>query len=326
MLRPGKFRLDFLNPNKILIKSYNGDTGWIADNGIVTEMSEGEEKEMAEEGSFYEELAFSIKKNIKLDYKGRENIDEINYHKIEMLKASNDKQTYYINPKTFFIDIITEYSQDDAFKGLRFKTLLKKYELFDGVYIPTYQELYANEDLMRTYKVTSVIMNPEIPDNYFNKPNPWLNAEFEKKLDQFDFWIGVWNVHDYNSKKLVGRSKIEKIVGGFGVEETFYGIPGPFHGKSLNKYNFFTGKWEQFWIDNNGMTHSFSGEFDVEQNKMILKKEEKRRDGILYHQLLFEKLVNGNVRQTWKQSNDQENWKVNFDGEYRSADIEPVKL
>jgi hypothetical protein len=177
-------------------------------------------------------------------------------------------------------------------------------------------ELYANEKLMRTYKINSVEINPEINNIFFDKPNAWMNKTFENKLKEFDFWLGDWNVYDYKTKKLIGRSKIKKVAGSFGIEESFYSIPGPFHGKSLNKYNYLKGQWEQFWIDNNGLNHFFVGQYDSLSKKMVFKKEDKKGDGIWYHELIYERQADGSIRQIWKQTNNHKNWLINFNGLY----------
>jgi len=228
MMRPYKFRLDFINPKDIMVKSFDGTSGWISINGNTTSMSKGEELEMKEEGEFYEELAFALNKNIPLNYLGIEVINGEKFHKIEMIKSTSDKQTYYINSKTYFIDMVSEYSDDAEFKGTFFKTKMKDYKEFDGIYLPTYMELYANDKLFRTYTTKSVKINPEVNETIFNKPNPWLNEKYKEKLNTFDFWIGHWDVYDNNTQKLIGRSHIKKTVGGFGIEETFFLSPGHF--------------------------------------------------------------------------------------------------
>lgn len=316
MLRPNLYRIDYLNPTDILIKSYDGNDGWLARNGVISDMSDGEENEMAEEGEFFEELALSLIKNYEVTYHGIENMDRESFHKISVTKHGTDEQIYFLDTDTFLIKYVSEYSDDQAFKGTYFRTKLFNYEEHDGLMIPMEMELYANDELMRTYKTISVNLNPEFNNGHFSRPNPWLNDRFSAKLAEFDFWVGEWNVFDANTDKLLGRSKIEKVAGGFGVQERFYGIPGPFHGGSLNKYNFFKGQWEQFWIDNSGMTHFFAGKFS-EENGMEMVKTEYQGENKVYHTLVFKSLDSGSVRQTWSQSSDSTSWNIVFDGIYR---------
>ena len=316
-----QYRLDFLSPHNITVKSFNGKTGWISVNGKIKDMSSGEAIEMAEEGQFYQELALAYEKNYLLYYLGEAEFGGKATYKIKMTKNEKDVQLYYLNKQTYLIEAVEEYSEDPQYKGIPFQTRFADYEEVEGLVLPAQMSLYSNEKLLRIYTLTSLDINLDIPNSLFDSPNPWLNEKFQAKLQEFDFWLGDWEVLDPNTEQLLGRSEIKKIAGGFGMMESFYGVPGPFHGNSINKYNFFQGRWEQYWIDNGGMTHFFTGNY-IEEEGMVLTKEDKNGDKVTYHKLVLVPQENDTVRQTWTQSQDKKTWTIAFEGLYKKASQE----
>ena len=144
------------------------------------------------------------------------------------------------------------------------------------------------------------------------------NEKIKKMYHQFDFWLGKWDVYKFGTDTLAGKSNIESIIDSVGLLENYSVIKGKYVGKSLNKYNPAKDRWEQYWIDNSGLTLFMTG--GLLNDKMIL-------DDALYgdpkqgiNQIVWEKMKNGSVRQTWNLSMDGgKTWSVLFDGEYRKV-------
>ncbi len=92
------------------------------------------------------------------------------------------------------------------------------------------------------------------------KPAPGP-CERQEHYNQFDFWIGEWDVKDATAETgpSVGASKIEKRVGKCIMQENWES-PG-FSGKSWNFYDVGLNKWRQIWIDVTGRKAEFSGEY-----------------------------------------------------------------
>jgi hypothetical protein len=62
---------------------------------------------------------------------------------------------------------------------------------------------------------------------------------------QFDFWIGSWIVESRG--KTVGQSRIEKVLDGCLIIESWYGLDGD-RGKSLNWYDRRAKVWRQTYV------------------------------------------------------------------------------
>jgi len=151
------------------------------------------------------------------------------------------------------------------------------------------------------------------------------SEETTQKFHQFDFWLGKWDVYKYGTDTLVGHSRIESIIDSLGVLEN-YAVPnGQFQGKSLNKYNPANGRWEQYWIDNTGLTLHLSG--GLVDGNMVLEDAESTDSARGRNKIIWEPLPGGSVRQTWSVSSDGgQSWSVVFDGEYKMSKPEILGL
>ena len=142
------------------------------------------------------------------------------------------------------------------------------------------------------------------------------NKDLKNMYHQFDFWIGKWDVYKFGTDTLAGTSNIESIIDGIGLLENYSTTSGTYTGKSLNKYNPAKNRWEQYWIDNDGLTLFLSG--GIIDGKMVLNDSENSTDHKTINRITWEQLKNGSVRQTWELSNDNgKTWSVLFDGEYK---------
>ncbi|MBC8343045.1 MAG: DUF1579 family protein [Bacteroidetes bacterium] len=142
------------------------------------------------------------------------------------------------------------------------------------------------------------------------------NEESLKMFHQFDFWIGHWDVYKYGTDVIVGESRIEPIIDGIGLLENYSAKNSPYAGKSLNKYNPAKEHWEQYWIDNSGLTLFLSG--GIVDQKMVLNDTEYVDPSSGFNKIVWEKLNDNTLRQTWSISKDNgQNWIILFDGEYK---------
>jgi hypothetical protein len=69
---------------------------------------------------------------------------------------------------------------------------------------------------------------------------------------QFDFWIGDWDAHWGDGAR--GTNIIRAVLDDAVILENFDGRPGtPLLGMSVSVYNAALGKWQQTWVDNQGV-------------------------------------------------------------------------
>ena len=132
---------------------------------------------------------------------------------------------------------------------------------------------------------------------------------------QFDFWIGDWEVKN-TAGNLAGTNRIESILGGCVIRESWQGAQGP-AGTSLNLYAP-DGKWHQIWVDNQGSLLELAG--GLEDGKMVMRGTTPSRPEpgkTVIHRVTWAPLDGGRVRQLWEASRDDgKTWAVQFDGTY----------
>ena len=133
--------------------------------------------------------------------------------------------------------------------------------------------------------------------------------------DQFDFWIGDWEV--FNSEGLkIGENLVEKLEGNCLISENWTGEYGN-TGKSFNYFQPEDATWNQLWISNTGNILKLKGH--AQPDKMILISELQKNDkGNFFNQITWIKNSDGTVTQLWEILNsEKKSLRVAFKGIYK---------
>jgi len=115
---------------------------------------------------------------------------------------------------------------------------------------------------------------------------------------QFDFWIGDWNVFDTTGTQ-VGENTISHLEDNCILSEYWRGISGT-TGRSYNYYNQQDSTWNQVWVDNNGGNLVLKGK--GKPGKMVLKSEliPGKKIAFYYNQVTWTLNKDGSVTQLWE--------------------------
>jgi hypothetical protein len=71
---------------------------------------------------------------------------------------------------------------------------------------------------------------------------------------QFDFWIGDWDVSDFDrSDKLVARVRVSPILDGCALQEDYEDTAG-LRGRSISIYDASRKVWQQNWVTNRAVS------------------------------------------------------------------------
>ena len=138
-----------------------------------------------------------------------------------------------------------------------------------------------------------------------------------ERAHEFDFWIGDWVVTA--NGVLAGHNRIEPILDGCVIQENWEGAGGG-KGSSYNFFNPSLGKWQQFWVWQNGTTLYLTG--DYSEGKMMLEGSSINRAGAtMQNRITWFDNEDGTVRQLWEVSaDDGETWTTSFDGLYEQKE------
>lgn len=135
---------------------------------------------------------------------------------------------------------------------------------------------------------------------------PCQDAELNR---EFDFWVGEWDVQTAQGQH-AGSSSVQKILGGCVILENWAGLGS--QGKSFNAYNQALKKWQQYWVDDSGITTLYTGE--VVGNQMRYLADAGSQNGQQARRMTFTKLDDGRVRQLGETSSDGgKTWTVAYD-------------
>jgi hypothetical protein len=144
------------------------------------------------------------------------------------------------------------------------------------------------------------------------KPPPCATAAHQ----QFDFWLGQWEVRD-PAGKVVGHNRIETAHGGCALIEHWTSVTGV-TGTSVNIYDRDRRQWHQTWVDSGGgLLQLDGGRSDA---AMVLAGDAFDADApghTARQRVTWTPQPDGRVRQLWESSSDGgRTWTVVFDGLY----------
>lgn len=145
----------------------------------------------------------------------------------------------------------------------------------------------------------------------FAQQNPCDGSAY----DDFDFWLGTWDVTDA-SGTLQGRNAITKEENGCLVIERWTSVNGG-TGQSYNYYDPTTEKWRQVWVSG-GFTIDYEGGLE-EDGTMRLEGEIHLRNGASApFRGIWTLLADGRIKQHFDQyDTEKEQWNAWFTGYYK---------
>ena len=137
------------------------------------------------------------------------------------------------------------------------------------------------------------------------------------QYQEFDFWLGQWEVNSASSKQ-TSHNTITKINNGCGLLEEYTTAKG-YQGKSLNIFDVQIQLFYHTWIDNTGYLLRLSG--SMEGSSMVMSGETRgKKDKLILNRITWTPIQNGDVRQHWQISNDNgKTWETAFDGLYHKV-------
>ncbi len=139
-----------------------------------------------------------------------------------------------------------------------------------------------------------------------------------KQYNEFDFWVGKWNVFQTGANFKVGTNVIEKAPGGCSLIETWESITGGETGKSLTYISLETNKWEQTYIGSGGQKTVYTDGEMVEGVMTFLYSMVKKNGVSVKGKFCFKLLPNGDIQQYQEETPDQgKTWNKLFDFTYR---------
>lgn len=118
------------------------------------------------------------------------------------------------------------------------------------------------------------------------------------KHNEFNFWVGDWNVYDVNGK-LIGTNQILKMQSNCVMQENWESKVSPSKGTSYNYVNLTDKTWNQVWVDNSGFSLELKG--NLQGKSMVLQSLlVKGQKGDYYNRVTWTPNTDGSVTQLWE--------------------------
>jgi Tetratricopeptide repeat len=145
-----------------------------------------------------------------------------------------------------------------------------------------------------------------------------LPCAFQPESQQFDFWIGRWNVFNPQGQQ-AGTSVIEQILGECVILENWTDFFGS-SGKSFNFYNSADRMWQQTWVDDKGNVTEFiegaytDGAMRFQSSRPVISPATGKQ---AIRRLTFFNIGPAEVRQLGERSDDAgQTWQTEYDFKY----------
>ena len=130
--------------------------------------------------------------------------------------------------------------------------------------------------------------------------------------NQFDFWLGEWDVNWGEDGK--GTNHITHIMDDKIIQESF--SAPDLKGMSVSSYDPERGLWCQTWVDNNGSYLDFTGTF--EDGKMILVRDAIVRGEACQQRMVWYNIEESRLDWNWERSDDGgATWRVLWQIKYK---------
>ena len=136
--------------------------------------------------------------------------------------------------------------------------------------------------------------------------------------DDFDFWLGTWNVRWGTGDDETGRNVINRAFGGRVVEERFDGRPGvDLQGMSMSVFDAHHDVWRQTWVDDSGNYFALEGGL-VDGEMILMCASHNGPDRAAVYRMRFFDIAHDSLQWTWERSTDgattfEELWRLRYE-------------
>ena len=99
---------------------------------------------------------------------------------------------------------------------------------------------------------------------------PPILCENDPAFNEFDFWVGDWDVSARNGGQHAGTNKVTKVENSCLIREEWTSVGGG-TGQSINYYNPKTKKWRQVWVSAGAGGNLIDYEGGMKDGSMVLE-------------------------------------------------------
>tara|TARA_R110001606_G_scaffold377951_3_gene537403 strand:+ start:1853 stop:2419 length:567 start_codon:yes stop_codon:yes gene_type:complete len=140
--------------------------------------------------------------------------------------------------------------------------------------------------------------------------------------DDFDFWVGEWNVYAPDDGPYQGHNSITRAQGGCLISERWSGASGS-TGESMNFYDPLVGAWRQVWVSP-GNFIDYTGGLNADGAMELTGEIHNTGNGVRApFRGVWTLQEDGSVRQHFQQQGSDGSWSDWFVGIYVRQETDP---
>lgn len=134
--------------------------------------------------------------------------------------------------------------------------------------------------------------------------------------DDFDFWLGSWDVRWGPNGQERGRNVITRSFGGRVIQEDFDGRPGiELAGMSMTVFDEHRELWRQTWVDDAGNYFALEGNFVGDEMVLLCDRHNGPRDDV--YRMRWLDITRDRLTWVWERSSDggatfEELWRLDY--------------
>lgn len=166
---PDKMRMDIEVMGMTITQAYDGETAWMIDpqTGVTQEMPENLTADMKRGALGMDAVLNPEKYGITYSYKGKETLEEVDYHVIDQTFEDGEKITVYINAKNYlpYKSITTSIGPSGG--EVEEETIMTDYREVEGMMVPFSLIIYQDGQEFVTMTVSEVKINTGLEDSLF---------------------------------------------------------------------------------------------------------------------------------------------------------------
>ena len=128
---------------------------------------------------------------------------------------------------------------------------------------------------------------------------------------QQDFTLGEWDV--FNKGKKSAEVKMEKVLNGCAIRETWKSMGATGHGMGLFTYSRALKQWKYYWVADTAATTDFNGDMKAANDFLYVTEVPLAQGGKRVRHWTLTMQPDGTIRELSVGSNDGQNWNTEYE-------------
>ncbi|MFQ6038029.1 MAG: outer membrane lipoprotein carrier protein LolA [Candidatus Aminicenantales bacterium] len=168
---PNKLRIDAEFMGMVITQAYDGENAWWVNpqTGTAEDMPEQMAADIRRQALGNDSLLHPEKYGITFTYKGKETLEDKEYHVLEQAFADGFKAALYVDPQTYLVYKTKARTTNQMGVEVDAETFMSDYKKVDGLMMAHSMRVLQDGEEAMTMTFTDVTINTGLEDSFFKK-------------------------------------------------------------------------------------------------------------------------------------------------------------